>query len=125
MTSKERVLAAFAHQEPDRVPCWCGSSPEFWVKAKRSLGLDDEGLRERLGDDFRRVYGVWRGPQPALSSGATWRSPFGVERIGIGYGQPLGHPLAESQSIGDVMDYPWPDPAWVDVSKVKTDADAW
>ena len=125
MTSRERVLAAFAHRESDRVPCWCGSSPEFWDKAKRALRLDDEGLRERLGDDFRRVYATWRGPQPALSSGATWRSPFGVERIGIGYGQPLGHPLADAQSVREVMDYPWPDPAWVDVSKVKADADRW
>ena len=125
MTSKERVLAAFAHREPDRVPCWCGSSPEFWDKAKRSLGLDDEGLRVRLGDDFRRVFGTYRGPQPALSTGATWRSPFGVERIGIGYGQPLGHPLAHAESIEDVMEYPWPDPAWVDVSRIKAEADAW
>jgi uroporphyrinogen decarboxylase len=125
MTSKERVLAAFAHKEPDRVPCWCGSSPEFWAKAKRTLGLDDEGLRERLGDDFRRVYGVWRGPDLALSPGATWRSPFGVERVGIGYGQPVGHPLADVESVKEVMDYPWPDPAWVDVSRIKADADAW
>ncbi len=125
MTSRERVLAAFAHREPDRVPCWCGSSPEFWENAKRTLSLDDEGLRVRLGDDFRRLYGIYRGPQPALSSGATWRSPFGVERMGIGYGQPLSHPLTDAQSVKDVIDYRWPDPAWVDVSRIKADADAW
>jgi hypothetical protein len=45
MTSRERVLAAFEHQEPDRVPAWCGASVEFWEKAKRDLQLDDEGLR--------------------------------------------------------------------------------
>ena len=66
VNSRERVLSAFSHQEPDRVPCWCGSSPEFWTKAKRVLGLDDEGLRRRLGDDFRRVYGAWRGPEAPL-----------------------------------------------------------
>ncbi|MBM4082031.1 MAG: uroporphyrinogen-III decarboxylase, partial [Planctomycetes bacterium] len=38
MTSRERVLAAFERQEPDRVPRWCGASPEFWQKAKRQLG---------------------------------------------------------------------------------------
>jgi len=53
MTSRERVLAAFDHVEPDRVPAWCGASAEFWTKAKRTLGLDDEGLRLRFGDDFR------------------------------------------------------------------------
>ncbi|MHC4566438.1 MAG: hypothetical protein ACYTE3_11820 [Planctomycetota bacterium] len=56
MTSRERVLVAFEHEEPDRVPCWCGASVEFWDKAKRQLQLDDESLRIRLGDDFRRVF---------------------------------------------------------------------
>jgi uroporphyrinogen decarboxylase len=125
VTSRERVMTAFAHQEPDRVPCWCGSSPEFWDKAKKALGLDDEGLRRRLGDDFRRVYGAWRGPDAALSDGATWRSPFGVERVGIGYGQPLSHPLSGAETVKDVLAFAWPDPSWVDVSRVKSDADRW
>ena len=56
MTSRQRVLTAFEHAEPDRVPCWCGASVEFWEKAKRELKLDDESLRMRLGDDFRRVF---------------------------------------------------------------------
>jgi uroporphyrinogen-III decarboxylase len=125
MTSRERVLAAFDHREPDRVPAWCGSSPEFWQKAKTSLGLDDEGLRKRLGDDFRRVSAVYRGPELGLSTGATWKSPFGVERSGIGYGQPLSHPLAGAASTRVVEDYPWPDPGWMDVSGVKAEAEAW
>jgi len=29
MNSKERVLTTFRFIEPDRVPCWCGASPEF------------------------------------------------------------------------------------------------
>jgi uroporphyrinogen decarboxylase len=33
------VLCAFAHEEPDRVPRWCGASPEFIAKAKLQLGL--------------------------------------------------------------------------------------
>jgi uroporphyrinogen-III decarboxylase len=125
MTSRERVLAAFGHREPDKVPAWCGSSPEFWAKARTALDLDDEGLRRRLGDDFRRVYGVWRGPELPLAVGATWRSPFGVQRTGIGYGQPLSHPLAGAESSADVMSFAWPDPAWVDVSRIKADADQW
>ena len=71
MTSRERVMTAFEHREPDRVPCWCGSSPEFWANAKAALGLDDEGLRRRLGDDFRRVTAAYAGPDLGLSPGAT------------------------------------------------------
>lgn len=122
MTSKERVLKAFAHQEPDRVPCWCGASVEFWDKAKRALQLDDEGLRQRVGDDFRRVTAVYKGPETSLSPGATWRSPFGIERTGIGYGQPLTHPLTNATTIQEVDAYPWPDPAWVDPSTIRAQA---
>jgi uroporphyrinogen decarboxylase len=125
VTPRERVIAAFAHREPDRVPAWCGSSPEFWEKAKRATGLDDEGLRIRFGDDFRRVYAKYRGPDLGLSPGATWKSPFGIERRGIGYGQPLSHPLARAETVRDIQEYPWPDPEWMDVSHVKAAAEAW
>ena len=125
MTPRERVMAAFAHREPDRVPAWCGSSPEFWEKAKRATGLDDEGLRIRLGDDFRRVYAKYRGPELGLSPRATWKSPFGIERRGIGYGQPLSHPLEGAATVRDILEYPWPDPDWMDVSHVKAEAGTW
>ena len=103
------------------MPCWCGASEEFWAKAKRELQLDDEGLRVRFGDDFRRVFAEYAGPDFPLSEGATSRTIFGIERLGLGYGQPKNHPLAEA-SLKDVHDYPWPDPAWMDVSKIKAEA---
>ena len=124
MTSRERVLTAFDHEEPDRVPCWCGASVEFWDKAKRRLQLDDEDLRIRLGDDFRRVFAEYSGPDFELSERATYRTVFGVEREGLGYGQPVTHPLANA-ALKDVHDYPWPDPAWMDVTKIKSQAQAY
>lgn len=122
MTSRERVLAAFEHVEGDRVPGWCGASVEFWENAKLQLGLDDEGLRLRLGDDFRRVWARYVGPEFRLSARATCRTPFGVERHGLGYGQPLNHPLAGA-TLAQVHDYPWPDPKWMDVSGIRADAE--
>jgi uroporphyrinogen-III decarboxylase len=123
VTSRERVLTAFGHRTPDRVPAWCGASPAFWDAAKDELALDDEGLRLRMGDDFRRVSALYAGPDLGLSNGATWKSPFGIERTGIGYGQPLSHPLAHAASVKDILDYPWPDPDWMDVSHVKAEAE--
>ena len=125
MTSKERVLTAFEHREPDRVPAWCGASPEFWEMAKQTLGLGDEALRVRFGDDLRRVYARDIRPEASLSSGATWRSPFGVERTGIGYGQPLSHPLAHAVEAVEVEAHDWPDPSRVDVSSVKAETEAY
>ena len=130
MTPRERVLAAFVHEEPDRVPRWCGASPEFIAKAKRQLGMDDtEQLFARFGDDFRRVFARYAGPKEfspdgELSSGATYRSVFGVERHGLGYGQPMSHPLADA-TVQQVHDYPWPDPEWMDVSRIRGEALAW
>ena len=130
MTSRERVLTTFAHREPDRVPRWCGASPEFIAKAKGQLGITDtEQLSVRFGDDFRRVYARYAGPREfspdqGLSPGATCRTPFGVEREGFGYGMPMTHPLAEA-TLKQIHDYPWPDPKWMDVSQIRTEALAW
>jgi uroporphyrinogen decarboxylase len=125
MNSRQRVLAVFEHELPDRVPCWCGASVEFWEKAKNQLGLDDEPLRLRFRDDFRRVFAEYAGPEfPLQHEEATYRTPFGIERRGYGYGQPLTHPLADA-TVQQIHDYPWPDPAWMDVPKIKETAQAY
>ena len=121
MNSRERVLTTFEHVEPDRVPIWCGASPEFWEKAKNELNLDDEGLKLRFHDDFRRVFERYVGPEIKLSQGAVYRTPFGVERHGIGYGQPDNHPLANA-TLKQVHEYSWPDPKWMDVSGIRSQA---
>jgi uroporphyrinogen decarboxylase len=133
MTSRDRVLTAFQHREADRVPAWCGASPEFRALARERLGLgdDDEALSRRLGDDFRRVFARYAGPPERSPSAcfihpeATSRTPFGVERHGYGYGQPLHHPLAAAESPADVERYAWPDPAWMDVSGIRREARVW
>jgi hypothetical protein len=124
MTSRERVLAAFEHVEPDRVPAWCGASPEFWAKAKHSLSLDDEGLRQRLGDDFRRVFAKDTTPLAPLPEGVTSRTVFGIERRGIGYGQPVGHPLTGA-TLAQIHEYAWPDPAAMDVRGIRAEAESY
>jgi uroporphyrinogen decarboxylase len=132
MTSRERVLAAFGRREPDRVPAWMGASPEFRELARSFLGLKtDEDLSSHIGDDFRRVYARFAGPADRCPDshfaipGATSRTPFGVERHGYGYGQPLHHPLADARTIAEFDRFPWPDPAWLDVSRIREDALEW
>lgn len=122
MTNRERVLAAFCHEEPDKVPRWCGASLEFWNKAKQTLTLDDEGLRVRFGDDFRRVFAPYVDPAPWSEGG--YRTPFGIERAGMGYGQPTSHPLATA-SMKDLHEYPWPEASRIDVSKLRAEAKRW
>ena len=131
MTSRERVLAAFHFEEPDHVPCWLGASPEFRALARAHLGLaDDESLSVHLGDDFRRVSAKYKGPDEFSPDkdlhcpAATCRTPFGVERHGYGYGQPLGHPLANA-TLQEVHEYPWPDPGWMDTSRIREETAVW
>ena len=125
MTSKERVMAAFEHVEPDRVPAWLGASPEFRELAREHVGLeDDESLSLYLGDDFRRVFAAYAGPEEFgpfynLQPGATYRTPFGVERHGYGYGMPLNRPLVNVTTLDQVHGYSWPDPEWMDVSHIR------
>ena len=120
MTSRERVLAAFNRTATDRIPKWCGASPEFLAKARAQLRLpDDESFFIRVGDDFRRVFARYAGPAlPAT------RTIFGIDRAGHGYGQPLNHPLANA-TLAEVHAYPWPDPQWQDVAQIRNDALAW
>jgi uroporphyrinogen decarboxylase len=132
MTSRERVLAVFAGEIPDRVPVWLGASPEWKELARASVGLKtDEELAVLVGDDFRRVHATYAGPVESspdrafLHPAATSRTPFGVERMGYGYGQPISHPLAHARTVADIESYRWPDPAWTDVSHVREEASAW
>jgi uroporphyrinogen decarboxylase len=129
MSSRQRVAAAFEHREPDRVPCWMGASPEFKALARDYLGLpDDESLAEYIGDDFRRVYTSYAGPDDRHPTGnlsypeATYRTPFGIERYGYGYGMPLHSPLKDASSIAEIDAYPWPDPEWMEVSHIREEA---
>ena len=94
------------------------------------LGLpSDEALSVYLGDDFRRVHATYAGPieyDPVanLAPGSTYRSPFGVERHGYGWGMPRSHPLAGA-TLREVHDYPWPDPAWMSAAGIRTEIEAW
>lgn len=129
MSSRQRVLTAFAHIEPDHAPCWLGASPEWKALARAYLGLpDDESLLVYLGDDFRRVFSRYAGPQATHPTAnlshpdATYRTPFGVERHGYGYGMPLNIPLKQVKTVAEVEAYPWPDPDWMDVSHIRGEA---
>ncbi len=130
LSSRQRVLTAFRHQEPDRVPCWLGASPEWRAIARDYLRLpDDEALSVYLGDDFRRVFSKYAGPERnhprhnLSRADAHYRTHFRVERYGYGYGMPLHEPLKEAQTLAEVQAYEWwPDPEWMDVSGIRADA---
>lgn len=65
MTSRERVLAAFGHGRPDRVPIDYLANPGIDRRLKEHYRLapdDDDGLRRVLGVDFLEVTPQYCGP---------------------------------------------------------------
>ena len=137
MTSRERVLAAINHQEPDRVPLDIGGGSstsivvEGYERLKRHWGINapprvmseifrvawlDEEAMLRLDSDCRPLSGKplanWSPPPSEPGTfidlwGVKWRQTHYGE--GCRYWELARHPLAEA-TIEDLDRYPWPDP---------------
>jgi uroporphyrinogen decarboxylase len=138
MTSRERVLTALAHEEPDRVPIVIGVSnttgikmtpyrelkqmlgsdaPDFWLYDWPELGtaaVDEETLL-RLHGDVRGVLDLE--PASVLERNRT-RPPHsdyvnswgsGAVEIAPGEWFPMVEPLAEATTIDEIERHPWPD----------------
>ena len=130
LTSRERVLCALNHEEPDRVPIMFGGSgatsmlAPAYDRLKEHLGfrgetkvssslaqytLLDEEVMVRFGSDFRPLL-----PGPAVSTlarqlpddaavdgwGTAWQ-----RRPGVHYYEMTGWPLRKA-TIDDVLRYP-------------------
>jgi len=118
MTPRERVLTAFAHREPDRVPLDYQANPEIDLAMKRHHRLDDddsEGLAEALGIDFRGCWPAYTGPPLHLASEGMHVNEWGARTRWIahsagGYWDLCQFPLAGSLSQDQVDHWPMPSP---------------
>lgn len=134
MTSKQRVLAALGHTQPDRVPCHIRLAPELAEKLQQHLGLDESGLEDWLHPDVVRA--VPRFPNAAseiryadptievTDDGLfldVFRVPFRqvttelqtyVELAGL-------PPLRDCQSLDELAAFDWPTADMWDYSTVK------
>ncbi|GEA14174.1 uroporphyrinogen decarboxylase [Moorella sp. E308F] len=129
MNSRERVIKALKHEEPDRVPLALGGSaynihdhayrrlleyldlpsdwPPFRQDGFKTGNYLDERVQAALGIDFRYVYQ----PTPDLVRLNGTRAVNGwgltLEKVnGFSHAQPT---LAGA-TIKDIENYPWPDP---------------
>ncbi len=135
MTSRERVLAALSHQQPDRIPLDLGGTrnstmvvegyerlkthcavvtPTKMIERMMRVVEIDEGVCGALAIDTRGVFpgGPTRGLAADLSPN-RYRDMWGVERVqphGSLYYDLAGSPLAGEISVSDILKYPWPDP---------------
>ena len=132
MRSKQRVLAAVDHVEPDRVPVDFGATSEVAERLCRELGTHYDGLLERFGVDFRRVNPRYVGPaidRPVaeLFIGAMvernadgtlvdiWGRTYRETSYSTGvYLEVVAWPLADAESADDVAAHRFPIPDWFD-----------
>lgn len=122
MSSKERVLTAFAHQEPDRVPVDYSANPGIDGRLKAYYGLkpdDNEGLRQALGVDLRYVGAPYVGSHPHQAAARRAEKDVKVDIWGIhrrwvehetgGYWDYCDFPLQEA-TLEEVEEWPMPSP---------------
>lgn len=133
MTSRQRVLAALNHQQPDRVPIDIGGSSastiigEAYERLKVHLGVVEEtrymkkksrsvilaeAIAERLHSDTRPLnIGNPDGWQDIFFPNGSFQDEWGVvwSRPEGGHYNPTGNPLREA-TRDDLERFPWPDP---------------
>jgi uroporphyrinogen decarboxylase len=75
MTNRERVLAAFAHEQPDRTPYEVGFTQKAWAALVEHTGGED--FAKQLDNSFHTVRAA-AGPKDCWLDENTWQDEFGV-----------------------------------------------
>lgn len=138
MTPRDRVLAALAHERPDRVPLIIGTSNTTGIKMgayrrlKRHLGIEapddyiydwpelgtaavDDATLRRLGADARGVLDRFPSDVCRRNRARPPHAPFiddwgtGQVEVAPGSWYPGVHPMREARTIEAIDRYPWPD----------------
>ena len=121
MHSKERVLTALNHEEPDRIPLDFWWSGEIRDKLLGHLNLRTvDELQDYLGSDIRGVYPTYIGPKLKRFDDGSYEDFWGVIRKPFAHGgggeydEVIAPQLAGATSLDDIERIRWPDPAWFD-----------
>jgi uroporphyrinogen decarboxylase len=127
----ERVEMALAHCQPDRVPFDFWAVPEVWEKLRTALGLEDqdaspegEVVLRLLGVDCRMVTPRYVGGKARHLPDGTYIDAWGTHRRQVAnefgaYDEYASHPLAQAETVADVLDWDWASPDDWDVSGVR------
>ena len=126
MNSRERVLLAIDHHEPDRVPLDWSGEPEVSAALQAHFGLHShEELLRHLHVDLRHVGLHLRG-DPGRPAVGGLEDIWGVRHTPRTQysGYVYYHPLAHLETRKDLDDFPWPDPAALDYESYPAELDA-
>lgn len=137
MNSKERVLTAVGHGQPDRLPMDFHGNPWVLDRLGRDLGTSSHlELLSRLHSDIVDLRGtvdpVYCGPVPysreirpaVKESFWGWRQETSVTAYGPEESY-VDFPLASAGSVDDLARHPWPSPDWFDFSDFASRLEPW
>lgn len=131
MTSRERVMTALEHREPDRVPMSMSITIDAYTNLKRYMGIEvEEKLKPGrwtevpIHPQVAQKFGldvIWlpmgkTHKKPRQSTDPNkWFDGWGIEWTKIplpggGYYNEMTGPPLKDATIADLEDYPWPDP---------------
>lgn len=125
MDSRERVLSALDRRGYDRIPVKHEGTPEINQSLMAYLGVADyEALLDRLGDDFRSVGPVWRGPKLRAFPNGSWEGWWGERYREISFGEGVYPeavylPFADVTDVNDLDAFRFPSADWFDYRTVK------
>ena len=114
-TSKERILKAVNHIQPDVVPTNIegiyADIEEWYTHFQVDNKLD---LREKLGVDIQSARPVYTGMnrKKGMTIFHTPLDVFGAD--GVGYGHGRVYPLSDAITVKDIENFAWPDPSEFD-----------
>jgi len=118
MRPRQRVYAALAHQETDRVPADLWAVPEVWERLTGLFGIPRLEILRRFRIDMRWVFPKYVGPEVNLPGG-VYRDHFGALRKKVihnygSYSEYASFPLDFARSARDVYDWDWSKPEYWD-----------
>ncbi len=124
MTSKERVHAAFSHEQPDYTPLDYFATPEIEQALETHFGVSDENsVRDALGTDIRYINPPYTGPvMPSWDDGSVldiWgviKKPMPNEYGD--YKESVNAPYAGWTTIEEAEAFDWPNPDWYDYEAI-------
>ena len=139
MNSKERVIAALNHKQPDRIPMFIRLAPELEAQLQDHLGLDKRQLMEWHGQDIFKAVPSF----PDAVSDINYSDPT-IEVTPDGQLLDIYHvpfrqvttnfqtyvelagapPLKDYQGVESLDDYPWPTPDMWDYSTIESQIDS-
>src|SRR3990170_5786536 len=125
MTSRERVLGALARKGYDRLPIKHEGTPEVNDALMRHLGLSNmEQLLRVVGDDFRYVQPIYRGPElrtfPDGSFEGFWGERYNYQSYDGGqYLESVYQPFLGIETLDQLDRSHFPSADWFDYSTLK------